>query len=169
MQEPCTQCTVDHLEWNHGPLAVSVQNKLHLYLEYHSVCPLVLIRSPNADEWIKSLALCLLCGVHCTVDHFCAEYLLGWKLTSLYSCPGSPGWQSIAFRWPGSLECKLTSLYSSPGSHGRQPTAPDRIHDLWSSIGGHSFILFLHSAMHICKPLGRPSAALGSNLCAQLI
>jgi hypothetical protein len=67
-------------------------HKVHLYLEYHSVCPLVGIGipspasefalspepgggggvhtrlrvrvwgSPNSDDWRESLALCLLCG-----------------------------------------------------------------------------------------------------------
>jgi hypothetical protein len=58
--------------------------KVHIYLEYHSVCPLVRIGtpphphplasvsprnqgvrgwgSPNSDDWRKSLALFLLCG-----------------------------------------------------------------------------------------------------------
>ncbi len=58
-------------------------HKVHIYTEYHSVCPLVGIGtapppqakggrahspagegwgSPNSDDWRKSLALCLLCG-----------------------------------------------------------------------------------------------------------
>jgi hypothetical protein len=58
-------------------------HKVHIYLEYHSVCPLVGIGtpspplrmrgvhtrlrvrgwgSPNSDDWKESLVLCLLCG-----------------------------------------------------------------------------------------------------------
>jgi hypothetical protein len=59
-----------------------VVHKIHIYLEYHSVCPLVGIGTPHpltdcapplnqggggggthSDDWRKSLALCLLCGV----------------------------------------------------------------------------------------------------------
>ncbi len=51
-------------------------HKVHLYLEYHSVCSLVRMGlphplsrkrvrwwgGPNSDDWRKSLVLCLLCG-----------------------------------------------------------------------------------------------------------
>jgi hypothetical protein len=50
---------------------------VHIYLENHSVCPLVRIGTPhplsckqfdrvggpNSDDWRKGLALCLLCGL----------------------------------------------------------------------------------------------------------
>ena len=39
----------------------------------------------------------------------------------------------------------------------------------YMTLGGHSFILFLHSAKHTCIPLGHLSVALGSNPCVRLI
>ncbi len=70
----------------------SYHQKVHKYLEYHSVCPLVGIgpphplspktrgggystrspacegvRRPNSDDWRDSLVLCLLCGFHQTL------------------------------------------------------------------------------------------------------
>ncbi len=70
-------------DWDSKPVKVSWTHKVHIYIEYHSVCPLVGIgtppppepkgggthspsgegvRSPNADDWRKSFSLCLVCG-----------------------------------------------------------------------------------------------------------
>jgi hypothetical protein len=72
-------------------------HKLHIYLEYHSVCPLVEIGppppppllqppppppgSPSSDGWRESLVLCLLCGwntrqydICCPVKSFFSPY-----------------------------------------------------------------------------------------------
>ena len=65
----CQICLADFKGWLH--------HKVHIYLENHSVCPLVRIGiphplfckqfdgvgSPNSDDWRKGLALCLLCGL----------------------------------------------------------------------------------------------------------
>jgi hypothetical protein len=54
----------------------TVHRKVHIYIGYQRVCPLVGIGTPppppgecappgpNADDWRKSLEHCLLCAVH---------------------------------------------------------------------------------------------------------
>ncbi len=61
---------------------ITPQSIVHIYLVYHSVCPLVGIGtpplplsrkrvrgwgSPDSDDRRKSLALCLLCALHCSL------------------------------------------------------------------------------------------------------
>jgi hypothetical protein len=87
--------TFSLVQLSHPSSLPCVQHKIHIYTEYHSVCPLVGIwtlpsplspasvplpryqrgggtrlrvrgwGSPNSDDRGKSLALCLLCGIQC--------------------------------------------------------------------------------------------------------
>jgi hypothetical protein len=75
---------------------LSGQNrKVHIYLECHSVCPLVkigtphtfwkhspaveVVGGPNSDDWRKRLGLCLLCGQTNPADQ--------WEMVSLIFQP----------------------------------------------------------------------------------
>jgi hypothetical protein len=82
-----TICAIVKLPTKNGGGEERITHKVQIYLEYHSVCPLVGLGtpsvplpadsrggwhtrlqvrgwgSPNSNDWRKSLALCLLCGI----------------------------------------------------------------------------------------------------------